>query len=120
MDQRISYTREEVIEAGSNLPTRGLLCTECNHYIPVFEDLSGEDEQRILESLEQHSYKTMMELHRVTGCSLEWAKLWAHHGGKPAPPREVKSCPHCGEQLRTPLAKQCRFCGSDWHDEDQP
>ena len=25
------------------------------------------------------------------------------------------SCPHCGKALRTPRAKQCRFCHSDWH-----
>lgn len=24
-------------------------------------------------------------------------------------------CPHCGEPLRTPFAKQCRHCGTDWH-----
>lgn len=26
-------------------------------------------------------------------------------------------CPHCGENLRTALAKQCRHCGADWHSE---
>jgi GNAT superfamily N-acetyltransferase len=25
------------------------------------------------------------------------------------------SCPKCGKALRTPRAKQCRFCGADWH-----
>ena len=24
-------------------------------------------------------------------------------------------CPTCGELARTPTAKQCRFCGHDWH-----
>lgn len=24
-------------------------------------------------------------------------------------------CPKCGKALRTPKAKQCRFCGADWH-----
>jgi len=28
-------------------------------------------------------------------------------------------CPYCGAQLRTQRAKQCRFCGMDWHDPDQ-
>jgi hypothetical protein len=27
-------------------------------------------------------------------------------------------CPFCGEQLRTPTAKQCRHCRRDWHDLD--
>lgn len=25
-------------------------------------------------------------------------------------------CPYCGEPLRTAFAKQCRHCGTDWHD----
>ena len=24
-------------------------------------------------------------------------------------------CPACGELARTPSAKQCRYCGHDWH-----
>jgi hypothetical protein len=24
-------------------------------------------------------------------------------------------CPACGELARTPFAKQCRYCGHDWH-----
>lgn len=24
-------------------------------------------------------------------------------------------CPNCGQELRTPKAKQCRKCGADWH-----
>jgi hypothetical protein len=31
----------------------------------------------------------------------------------PGPP-----CPYCGEPLRTPRARQCRFCGRDWHDPE--
>jgi len=25
------------------------------------------------------------------------------------------NCPQCGKLARTPLAKQCRFCGNSWH-----
>jgi hypothetical protein len=32
-------------------------------------------------------------------------------GNQPGPP-----CPYCGAPLRTPAAKQCRQCGTDWHD----
>lgn len=31
---------------------------------------------------------------------------------------EPLPCPYCGEPLRTAVARQCRFCGSDWHDPD--
>ena len=27
-------------------------------------------------------------------------------------------CPYCGQPLRTAFAKQCRHCGTDWHDPD--
>ena len=26
-------------------------------------------------------------------------------------------CPRCGGLARTPKARQCRFCGKDWHNE---
>lgn len=29
---------------------------------------------------------------------------------------QTAPCPYCGEELRTPRAKQCRFCMMDWHD----
>ena len=28
----------------------------------------------------------------------------------------LNNCPSCGALARTPQAKQCRFCGHDWHD----
>jgi len=27
----------------------------------------------------------------------------------------LNSCPSCGTLARTPKARQCRFCGHDWH-----
>jgi hypothetical protein len=27
----------------------------------------------------------------------------------------INKCPRCGRLARTPLAKQCRHCGHDWH-----
>jgi hypothetical protein len=27
----------------------------------------------------------------------------------------INSCPSCGALARTPKARQCRFCGHDWH-----
>ncbi|WP_162056337.1 hypothetical protein [Pontibacter pamirensis] len=27
----------------------------------------------------------------------------------------LNNCPNCGKLARTPQAKQCRFCGNDWH-----
>lgn len=28
---------------------------------------------------------------------------------------EAATCPQCDKPLRTPFARQCRFCGADWH-----
>ncbi|MGD1894743.1 MAG: hypothetical protein ACFB15_29640 [Cyclobacteriaceae bacterium] len=28
---------------------------------------------------------------------------------------EFNNCPQCGKLTRTPKAKQCRYCGHDWH-----
>ena len=117
--KRNSYSRAEVIAAGSELPTRGLLCDECGAYIPVFEDMSEADERRVIHLCQhERSFIAMLELRRATDCSLEWAKLWVHHRGKPNPAKETRPCPYCGQLLRTSLAKQCRFCWHDWHDED--
>jgi hypothetical protein len=27
----------------------------------------------------------------------------------------INNCPKCGKLARTPRAKQCRYCGFDWH-----
>jgi hypothetical protein len=27
----------------------------------------------------------------------------------------INNCPKCGRLARTPLARQCRHCGHDWH-----
>lgn len=31
----------------------------------------------------------------------------------------LNCCPRCQELARTPTAKQCRFCGFDWHSENR-
>jgi rubrerythrin len=28
---------------------------------------------------------------------------------------DLNKCPICGNLARTPTAKQCRYCGHDWH-----
>lgn len=37
-------------------------------------------------------------------------RLFLHHKDQILNP-----CPRCEKQARTPLAKQCRHCGFDWH-----
>ena len=50
----------------------------------------------------------------------EWLRAGADHPlYGPAivrvPYRYTAPCPYCGKPLRTKVAKQCRFCGKDWH-----
>src|ERR671926_504667 len=98
-----SYSRSEVLAAGDKLPERGLFCNECGARIPVFEDLSDADEQRVRRLISEHQHlKAMAELRAATGSSLPWAKLWVLHNGKP---KEPTPCPYCGMPLRTSLAK---------------
>ena len=86
--------------------------------IPIFEELSEADEQRIRECIRQNRhFMAIEELRAATGCSLEWAKLWVEHDGRPKPAKAPIPCPYCGMPLRTSLAKVCRFCSRDWHDE---
>jgi len=114
-----SYSRSEVLAAGHNLPERGPICHDCKARIPVFEDLSEADEQRIRQCIRDGRHlMAMQELRTATGCSLEWAKLWVQHDGRPKPAKEPTPCPFCGMPLRTSLAKQCRHCRRDWHDEE--
>jgi len=116
--ERNSYKRAEVVAAGQKLPERGLACHECGALIPIFEDLSEVDESRIRECIRQsRHFMAMQELQAATGCSLEWAKLWVQHDGRPKQATEPTPCPYCRMPLRTSLAKQCRFCRRDWHEE---
>src|SRR5262245_27686461 len=114
--QEDSYSRAEVIAAGHTLPERGPTCHKCGSHIPIFEDLSEAEEDRIRECMENGSMVVMLELSKATGCSLEWAKLWVHHNGRA---EEPSPCPYCGKPLRTSSSKQCRFCLNDWHDESK-
>src|SRR4029453_5112730 len=77
--EKKSYSRSEVLAAGSNLPERGPLCHECGAHVPFFEELSESVEARVRECIRNAQYfMAMDELRASTGCSLEWAKLWGN------------------------------------------
>jgi len=38
-------------------------------------------------------------------------RIFNEHGNE----LELNLCPECGKITRTPKAKQCKFCGNNWH-----
>jgi hypothetical protein len=114
-----SYTNSELESLPSDArPTRGPLCEKCETHIPSFADLSAAQEESLRQLAAQSPLNAIKQLSQMTGCNLRWAKIWVSHPsgpqtkhGKDGPP-----CPYCGKPLRTDQAKQCIFCGMDWHD----
>ena len=113
------YTKEEIIRFGQALPERGLPCPKCGVVIPQFADLDDKVRFRLKNLLLQgQNMMAHHELRAATGCSVLWAKIWITHKGQPEyDVGTITPCPYCGQPLRTPLAKQCRHCLQDWHDE---
>jgi hypothetical protein len=111
------YSRAEVLAHGHIRPERGDYCRRCKFWIPKFVDLSEEDEKRLRDLVEQKEYGLAMgELRKITGCSQLWAKTWAlHQDSVHDQEPDDWPCPHCGMQLRSSKAKQCRHCHRDWH-----
>jgi hypothetical protein len=85
-------------------------CQKCKRAIPDFE-LAEPLERELKELLKQHPGRAMTRLVQEAGCEPIVAKQWTLHHL----PREATPCPWCGKPLRTKRAKQCRFCGKDWH-----
>ena len=56
------------------------------------------------------------KLREITGCSIRDSKQWVIDCNE----EHIASssgCPYCGCRLRSPEAKQCKWCMRDWHDE---
>jgi hypothetical protein len=114
-----SFSREE-LEALSHgaRPTKGELCLKCGSYIPQFEDINKEDDDRLQRLRETRDTRAISELIRLTGCPVSFAKIWWLHPHGSAHEDRSTPCPFCGQPLRTSEAKQCRYCKRDWHDPD--
>ena len=111
------YSNAELQKLRSHAkPDRGAYCPKCECHIPAFNSICPETELE-LRAIDSSAIQ-MKRLIEITGCSMNWAKIWATHpdgphrkfGDNDAPP-----CRFCGKQLRTKQAKQCVECGADWH-----
>ncbi len=111
------YTREElraIADSGADGESeRGDWCPRCRARIPQFAELDRDRERQ----LKAERLRAVPALMREVGCSYTWAKRWVVHSfGHPFP--DTVPCPHCGNPLRTPRARQCLTCGMDWHDPE--
>jgi GNAT superfamily N-acetyltransferase len=70
----------------------------------------------------RQSNKAIIRLNQKFGFKTRKIDLdYYNHPDEPAVVMELQLedlsglCPRCGKALRTPRAKQCRFCRADWH-----
>lgn len=92
----------------------------------TLEDLSEEEIKKFEEMVLNEPIQAIKELKDLTGCSLSEGKKWVDDKREEKATEYYRKhiepllpCPYCGEKRRTPLAKQCRFCLRDWHDESE-
>ena len=83
------------------------------------ENLSEKDKKKIEELVLEKPIQAINQLRIITDCSISEGKIWVDNKRKEKYIESLPPCPFCGEKLRTPAAKQCRFCFRDWHDEHE-
>ena len=79
--------------------------------------ITAEIEQVVREAIrEKGPISGIAALRAHTGFGLREAKDWVDNCGEYYR-KPTGLCPYCGQDTRSPEAKQCRHCFRDWHDE---
>jgi len=83
--------------------------------------LSDEIDQREVESSASHLKKLLSEDPQVLDLTRDGYDAFVLRTGQRILRQHrneifLNYCPQCGKLARTPKARQCRFCGQDWHD----
>lgn len=84
----------------------------------IFDKISPKDNERLIKMVLEKPIQAVWELRNMTGCSLSEGLMWLDKIREKIRQENLPHCPYCGEKLRTSLAKQCRFCLRNWHDEN--
>jgi hypothetical protein len=94
-------------------PEKWPMCSRCLRPVAQFS-LSDRLRCDLMSLLVKGQKNDAMRLLRgVANCSAENARSWVDHHGLTCFCNP--SCPNCNRPLRTPSAKQCRYCHADWH-----
>src|SRR6516165_887226 len=94
-------------------PAKWPVCSRCQLPVAQFS-LSDRLRCDLLKLLEKGQTNDAVRLLRsVAGCSSAFARSWVAHHGLTCFRNPL--CPRCRRPLRTPSARQCRHCGTDWH-----
>jgi hypothetical protein len=89
-------------------------CEKCHGRVPKFAQMPDTLHRELQTLLKTSPTGAMIRLNQA-GAPYQVAKIWVYHSRTFCREPCTTPCPHCGKALRTPNAKQCRFCGSDWH-----
>jgi hypothetical protein len=95
-------------------------CPKCKCKVPSFTYLDPELQKQVDNARDGSSKARLVITFDTAGIPLRVSKPFALHlHGIPEPcyGNESVECPHCGKPLRTARAKQCRWCGKDWHEQ---
>jgi hypothetical protein len=84
----------------------------------LLNKLSPKDQKKISSLAIESPIRAIKELRDLTQCSIGEGKFLVNNLREENYRENLPPCPFCGEKLRTPSARQCRFCLHDWHDEN--
>lgn len=79
------------------------------HALRDYSEGNRESESQIIRRIEDHVAWLLTRRPRTGQRNILTIEL------RKGDPDNSLPCPWCGKALRTPRAKQCRFCGKDWH-----
>ena len=85
----------------------------------ILDKLKPEDQEKIEKMVLEKPIQAIQELRNLTHCSISEGKMSINELREKVWEENLPPCPFCGEKLRTPVAKQCRFCKRAWHDENE-